>query len=97
MIKANKQGAAKEKWYEWKYEWTENLLKDVEKGQAELQRDEIVLDEVISQAEDLLPLLKQQHAQILLELERERRDVAEMEDSDPAYLEELKATIDEQK
>lgn len=97
MIKANKHGASKEKWYEWKYEWTENLLRDAERGQAELQRDEEALDGIISQAEDLLPSLKQQHAQILLELERERCDVAEMEDSNPAYLEELKVTIDEQK
>ncbi|KLO20428.1 Spc7-domain-containing protein [Schizopora paradoxa] len=96
LIKANKHGASKEKWYEWKYEWTENLLRDAERGYAELQRDEQVLDDIVSQAEGLLPSLKQQHAQILLELERERSDVAEMEDSDPAYLEELKVTIDEQ-
>ena len=77
--------------------WTENLLRDAERGQTELEHDEEVLDGIISQASELLPALKQQHAQILLELEREQRDVVEMEESDPAYLEELKVTIDEQK
>ena len=81
LIKANKVGAAKEKWYEWKYEWTENLLRDAERGQTELEHDEEVLDGIISQASELLPALQQQHAQILLELEREQRDVVEMEES----------------
>ena len=97
LIKANKHSAAKEKWYEWKYQWIENLREMAEKGFAELQKDQLVLADIIDQAGSLLPALQQQHAQILLELERERSEVAEMEQSDPVYLEELKATIDEQK
>jgi hypothetical protein len=60
-------------------------------------QDKAVLDDIISQANSLLPALRQQHAQILNELEQEKREVEDIENSDPVYLEELKATIAEQK
>lgn len=52
---------------------------------------------IISQAHALLPALRQQHAQVQAQLERERMDIEEIENSDPVYLEELKGTIEEQK
>lgn len=44
-----------------------------------------------------MPALRQQHAQTLAELERERREVEEIENSETSFLEELKGTIEEQK
>ncbi|THH12139.1 hypothetical protein EW145_g162 [Phellinidium pouzarii] len=96
LIKANKHNAAKEKWYEWKYQWIENLHENANKGFAELEQDRAALSDIISQAQDILPTLRQQHAQILSELEKERIEIEEVEQSDPGYLEELKVTIAEQ-
>lgn len=55
------------------------------------------IDNLTSRAEELLPTLREQHAKILLELEQERAEVAELKTVDPVYLAELKVTIDEQK
>lgn len=52
---------------------------------------------MIRDAEDLLPDLREQHAQVLQELEKERFEIEEIERSDPAYIEELKVEIEEQK
>ena len=116
MIKANRHSAAKEKWYEWKYQWIQNLLANVDRGFSDLEKvfidpisksikhrliislyDKITLTNFIDQAEDILPALRQQHAQTLTELERERREVEEIENSETSFLEELKGTIEEQK
>ena len=61
------------------------------------KQDNKVLTEMINEAEDLLPLLRQQHVQILEDLKREQAEVDDLEQSDPTYLEELKAEIEEQK
>lgn len=55
------------------------------------------MSEVIKESEDLLPALRRQHAQILEELKKEQSEVNDLEQSDPGYLEELKAEIEEQK
>ena len=55
------------------------------------------MTEIINEAEDMLPLLRQQHVQILNDLKKEQAEVDDLEQSDPTYLEELKAEIEEQK
>lgn len=60
-------------------------------------QDSKTLSDIIGEAEDLLPALRQQHAQIIEDLKREQTEVNDLEQSDPAYLEELKAEIEEQK
>ena len=60
-------------------------------------QDEKALNQIIRDAEDLLPVLREQHAQILQELEKEQAEIEDIERSDPAYLEELKIEIEEQK
>lgn len=114
MIKANKHSAAKEQWYNWKYQWISNLYESADKGIEELEsvsdtfesirecglafrQDKEVLDSVISQATSLLPALRQQHAQIMNELERETKEVEDVKNTDPMYIEELRGTINEQK
>ena len=60
-------------------------------------QDEKALNQIIRDAEDLLPALREQHAQILQELEKEQAEIEDIERSDPVYLEELKIEIEEQK
>ena len=60
-------------------------------------KDDQALTELIEEAENLLPALKRQHAQILEDLKKEQSEVNDLEQSDPGYLEELKAEIEEQK
>ncbi|TDL28754.1 hypothetical protein BD410DRAFT_781291, partial [Rickenella mellea] len=96
LIKANNHSTAKAQWYDWKYQWITNLQEMAEKAKVQLQSDDAVISKFISQAEDILPSLREKHAQILQEYEQERLEVEEIESSDPTYLAELKVTIDEQ-
>ncbi|KAL5495664.1 hypothetical protein ACEPAI_1127 [Sanghuangporus weigelae] len=96
LIKANRLIAAKERWYDVRSRWIQGLLETVDRGFIEVQRDRETLTSIIDKAQALLPALRQQHAQAQAQLERERIDIEEVENSDPAYLEELKITIEEQ-
>ena len=60
-------------------------------------QDNILVNNILRDAEGLVPNLKRQHQQLLEQLEQEGQEIAQLEESDPDYLEELKATISEQK
>jgi len=62
-----------------------------------LLKDARALEEPKRIAADIIPALEQEYAEIMRELEQEQAEVAEIEESDQDYLNELKATIAEQK
>ena len=55
------------------------------------------LDSLLQPMQELLPDLREEAAQALRELEQEQAAIEEVTRSDPAYLEDLKASIDELK
>lgn len=55
-----------------------------------------MLENIISQAQDMLPALRAEYEQAARELEQEEADVAELQNSDKDYLNELKVSIAEQ-
>ncbi|KAI9511777.1 Spc7 kinetochore protein-domain-containing protein [Russula earlei] len=96
LIKANNHATARSQWYDWRLQWVEQLYAIADQGYEELQQDSITLDSIIQQAETLLPLLREEHAQVMREFEREQRITTEIENCDRGYLNELKATLSEQ-
>ena len=55
------------------------------------------LEELNKSADGLVPELEQEYQSLIEELEREQAEVAEIESGDQDYLNELKATVSEQK
>lgn len=51
---------------------------------------------MISQAQGMLPSLRDEYAEIMAELEKEEADIAEIENSDKNFLSDLKVSIAEQ-
>jgi kinetochore protein Spc7/SPC105 len=60
-------------------------------------KDARTLEELIRSADGLIPELEQEYQSLTEELEREQVEVAEIESGDQDYLNELKATVAEQK
>lgn len=60
-------------------------------------KDARALEELIRSADGLIPELEQEYQSLTEELEREQAEVAEIESGDEDYLNELKATVAEQK
>ena len=50
----------------------------------------------MKEAQEMLPALRMEYAQVSLELRQEEADVAELQNSDKDYLDELKVSIAEQ-
>ena len=59
-------------------------------------KDASTLDTIIQHGETFMPLLREEHAQIMKELEQEQSVAAEIENCDQEYLNELRATLEEQ-
>ncbi|KAL4246771.1 hypothetical protein ABKN59_009315 [Abortiporus biennis] len=96
LIKANNHGTARSQWYDWKKEWVEQLQGSAETAFLALESDAKVLEDIIKEAQSILPTLREEYEQVLAELEKEKADVAEVENSDQDYLNELKSSIAEQ-
>ena len=60
-------------------------------------KDARTLEELNGSADGLIPELEQEYQRLTEELEREQAEVAEIESGDQDYLNELKATVSEQK
>ena len=60
-------------------------------------KDARTLEELNRSADGLIPELEQEYQSLTEELEREQAEVAEIENGDQDYLNELKATVAEQK
>jgi hypothetical protein len=63
---------------------------------SNVAKDASTLGTIIQQAENLLPPLREEHAQVIRELEQEQSIAAEIENCDQGYLSELKVTLSEQ-
>ncbi|OJT06038.1 Kinetochore protein spc7 [Trametes pubescens] len=96
LIKANNMGTAKSQWYDWKLQWVEQLYESAAQGFSNLESDATYLAGVIKEAQDILPQLRDEYAEITRLLEQEQADIDEIENSDKDFLNELKATIAEQ-
>ncbi|EKM60780.1 uncharacterized protein PHACADRAFT_168096 [Phanerochaete carnosa HHB-10118-sp] len=96
IIKANCVGSAKSQWYDWKSEWVDRLLESAEEAFGGLESDAKFLEGITNEAQDILPSLRAEYAQVMEELEKEETAVAELEKSDKEYLNELKVSIAEQ-
>ncbi|KIJ45653.1 hypothetical protein M422DRAFT_166538 [Sphaerobolus stellatus SS14] len=96
-IKANTILSAKGSWYEWKCGWVKDLQQNAERTLENLAADEQQLDDIAKRAGKILPGLRQEYEEIMRELQQEQAAVAEIENCDQAYLEELKSTIAEQR
>ncbi|KAI8995444.1 Spc7 kinetochore protein-domain-containing protein [Trametes punicea] len=96
LIKANNIGTAKSQWYDWKLQWVEQLYETAAQGFANLELDATYLADIIKEAQDILPALREEYAEVTRLLEQEQADIDEIENSDKDYLNELKATIAEQ-
>lgn len=62
-----------------------------------LDQDARALEDPKKTALELIPELEKEYEELMRELEQEQAEVAEIESSDQDYLNELKATIAEQK
>ena len=60
-------------------------------------KDACTLEELNKSADGLIPELEQEYQRLTEELEREQAEVAEIESGDQDYLNELIATVSEQK
>ena len=113
MIRTNTRYSAKSDWYDWKLQWVEGLRVTAGEAYKSLKKvrysyfwftsvansfkDARTLEELIRSADGLIPELEQEYQSLTEELEREQAEVAEIESGDQDYLNELKATIAEQK
>ncbi|KAI5997489.1 Spc7 kinetochore protein-domain-containing protein [Pisolithus albus] len=96
LIKVHNHEQAKSEWYDWKLQWVERLHEKASKGFEQLEKDANFLEEIIREAQSILPGLQQEYDQLVEELERETAEITELEACDQDYLKELKASIAEQ-
>ncbi|KAG6814029.1 hypothetical protein H0H92_003879 [Tricholoma furcatifolium] len=96
LIRTNTRALAKSDWYDWKLQWLEGLRVTAAQTFQSLESDVKTLETMRASVGDLVPSLQQEYEEIMKELERESAEVAEIEDCDQDYLNELKASIAEQ-
>ncbi|KAI6022289.1 Spc7 kinetochore protein-domain-containing protein [Pisolithus microcarpus] len=96
LIKVHNHEQAKSEWYDWKLQWVERLHEKASKGFENLEKDANFLEEIIREAQSILPGLQQEYDQLVEELEQETAEITELEACDQDYLKELKASIAEQ-
>ncbi|KAJ6626901.1 Spc7 kinetochore protein-domain-containing protein [Mycena sp. CBHHK59/15] len=96
LIRTNARGLAKSDWYDWKLRWIEGLRETADKGFEALRQDALAIETLQAMPEQVLPALERQYEEVMRELEQQQAEVAEIENSDQNYLNELKASIAEQ-
>ncbi|KAK0198720.1 Spc7 kinetochore protein-domain-containing protein [Armillaria mellea] len=96
LIRTNTRAQAKSDWYEWKLQWIEGLRVTAEQALSELETDAKTLVDLRAHADVIVPALQQEYDSIMRELQQEQAEVAEIEQCDQDYLNELKASIAEQ-
>ncbi|KAK0456192.1 Spc7 kinetochore protein-domain-containing protein [Armillaria borealis] len=96
LIRTNTRAQAKSDWYEWKLQWIEGLRVTAEQALSELETDAKTLAGLRAHADDIVPALQQEYDSIMRELQQEQAEVAEIEQCDQEYLNELKSSIAEQ-
>ncbi|KAJ7169443.1 Spc7 kinetochore protein-domain-containing protein [Mycena filopes] len=96
LIRTNARGLAKSDWYDWKLRWIEGLRETADKGLEELNQDVRTIEQLRAMPDEVLPALEREYEEVMRELEQQQAEVAEIENSDQDYLNELKASIAEQ-
>ncbi|KAE9409333.1 hypothetical protein BT96DRAFT_589066 [Gymnopus androsaceus JB14] len=96
LIRKNTRLRARSDWYDWKLEWIEDLKHTAENAFTNLQNDARSLEKIKAKADEIVPQLQQEYDEIMRELEAEKVEVAQIEECDQDYLNELKNTIAEQ-
>ncbi|KAJ7042697.1 Spc7 kinetochore protein-domain-containing protein [Mycena alexandri] len=96
LIRTNARGLAKSDWYDWKLRWIEGLRETADKGLEALNQDARTIEQLRAMPDQILPALEREYEEVMRELEQQQAEVAEIENSDQDYLNELKASIAEQ-
>ncbi|KAJ7139735.1 Spc7 kinetochore protein-domain-containing protein [Mycena epipterygia] len=96
LIRTNARGLAKSDWYDWKLRWIEGLRETADQGFEALRRDALTIEQLRTMPEQVLPALEREYEEVMRELEQQQAEVAEIENSDQEYLNELKGSIAEQ-
>ncbi|KDR84860.1 hypothetical protein GALMADRAFT_233294 [Galerina marginata CBS 339.88] len=96
LIRTHTRFLARSDWYDWKLQWVEGLRVTADEAFASLEKDARALEEPKKAALEIIPALEKEYEELMRELEQEQAEVAEIEESDQDYLNELKATIAEQ-
>ncbi|KAJ6574650.1 Spc7 kinetochore protein-domain-containing protein [Mycena capillaripes] len=96
LIRTNARGLAKSDWYDWKLRWIEDLRETADKGFEALRHDALIIEQLRAMPDQILPALEREYEEVMRELEQQQAEVAEIENSDQDYLNELKASIAEQ-
>ncbi|KAH9487055.1 Kinetochore protein spc7 [Psilocybe cubensis] len=96
LIRTHTRFLARSDWYDWKLQWVEGLRMTAESAFTSLENDARALEGPKKVITSIIPALEKEYEDIMRELEKEQTEVAEIEDCDQDYLNELKATIAEQ-
>ncbi|KAJ7596756.1 Spc7 kinetochore protein-domain-containing protein [Mycena floridula] len=96
LIRTNCRELAKSDWYNWKLKWIEGLSLTAAKSFENLTTDAKTLEKIKAKVDAVVPQLQREYEEIVRELEREQAEVAEIEQCDEQYLNELRASIAEQ-
>ncbi|KDQ54882.1 hypothetical protein JAAARDRAFT_37995 [Jaapia argillacea MUCL 33604] len=96
LIKAYAHASARSQWYDWKLSWVQGLHEKAEEGFSQLESDAKVLENIIKDAQDVIPSLQEEYDQIMRELEKEQAEVEQIQNCDQGHLADLKAAIAEQ-
>nr|GAT43645.1 predicted protein [Mycena chlorophos] len=96
LIKSNVRSQAKSEWYDWKLQWIENLQAKLDEALDALRKDVNTLQGLQEGPDHMISELEQEYESLMRELEQEQAEVAEIENCDQDYLNELKASIAEQ-
>ncbi|KAF8168234.1 Spc7 kinetochore protein-domain-containing protein [Crassisporium funariophilum] len=96
LIRTHTRSLAKSDWYDWKLQWVEGLRVTADKEFLSLESDARALEDLKKSADSLIPDLEREYEELERALVAEQAEVAEIEESDQDYLNELKATVAEQ-
>ncbi|KAL0576814.1 hypothetical protein V5O48_005184 [Marasmius crinis-equi] len=96
LIRGHTRLVAKSEWSDWKLEWVKGLQVTAQESLTNLEHDAKTLSELRAKADEIEPALQAEYDEIMRELEREQQEIADIEQCDQEYLNELKASIAEQ-
>ncbi|KAJ8090525.1 hypothetical protein PM082_002413 [Marasmius tenuissimus] len=96
LIRGHTRLIAKSEWSDWKLEWVKGLQITAQESLTSLEHDAKTLSDLSTKAKEVVPALQAEYDEIMRELEREQQEIAEIEQCDQGYLNELKGSIAEQ-
>ncbi|KAJ7071434.1 Spc7 kinetochore protein-domain-containing protein [Mycena amicta] len=96
LIRSNVRSQAKSEWYDWKLQWIDNLRAKLDEALNALHKDMQILEQLRDIPDQVIPGLEREYDELMRALEQEQAEVAEIENCNQDYLNELKASIAEQ-